>query len=77
MSGMEVSRNSGQGELREGAANGDSFAAREEHEHGIIKPADLLRIALVITVAAAVWFFPRFSWLGIAGVGTLRSAPPW
>ena len=63
MSGMEVSQNSGHGELREGAANGDSFADREEHEHGIIKPADLLRIALVITVAAAVWFFPKTSYV--------------
>ncbi len=39
-----------------------------EHDHRVIKSADLLRIAFVIVVAGTVWCVPQFRWLGIAGV---------
>jgi cation transport ATPase len=67
MSSADASQNLGPSGLDENAVvNGDS--APEQHEHGVIERADLLRIALVIAVAGVVWFFPRLGWLGIGGV---------
>jgi cation transport ATPase len=52
----------------ESVACADSGNESEHDNHGTIERADILRIALVIVVAAVVWFVPRFGWLGIAGV---------
>ena len=52
----------------ESAACADSCDESVHENHGAIERADVLRIALVIVVAAVVWFVPRFGWLGIAGV---------
>lgn len=68
MSSIERGQNLGQDGLRDRETNGGRFADREQHEHGVVEPADLLRIALVIAAAAVVWFIPRFGWLGVAGV---------
>jgi hypothetical protein len=53
MSGMETGQNFWEGELLEGARNAQPIHDKGHEEHGAFERTDLLRIALVITVA---WF---------------------
>lgn len=68
MSSMETGQNLGADELLGGARNAEPIHDTEHQEHGAFERTDLLRIALVMAVAAAVWFVPRLGWLGILGV---------
>lgn len=55
-------------EFGESPACADACDQSDHESHGMIEWADVLRIALVIVVAAVVWIIPKFGWLGIAGV---------
>jgi len=66
---VEKSHDLRAGEVSNRASNTD-FGDSVHAEHGALERMDLLRIVLVVAVAALVWFFPQLGWLGIAGVLT-------
>ena len=67
---IEKSHDLRAGEVRNRASNTDFGIDSVHDEHGAVERMDLLRIVLVVAVAALVWFFPQLGWLGIAGVLT-------